>query len=157
MEGRQSRRSACLNTVSGVPTPVGQTPATGSAAPRQWRAGVDGGQDRAGSTQRPRLRKNGSAKTAGKPVRDRSRTAVVEQLARAPALLDPERLASGAGSLLRHGVHYAGQLASIFTGGSPIQPEKGDRRFADPTFTDHPIDYRVMQAYLALCAEGTPR
>jgi hypothetical protein len=43
------------------------------------------------------------------------------------------------------------------TGGSPIQPEKGDRRFADPTFTGHPIDYRVMQAYLALCAEGTPR
>jgi polyhydroxyalkanoate synthase subunit PhaC len=66
-------------------------------------------------------------------VRDRSRTAVVEQLARAPALLDPERLASGAGSLLRHGVYYAGQLASISlaarrfnpkkaTGASPIPP-----------------------------------
>ena len=40
-------------------------------------------------------------------MRDRSRTAIVEQLTRAPALLDPERLASGAGSLLRHGVHYA--------------------------------------------------
>jgi hypothetical protein len=36
----------CLNTVGGVPTPVGHTPATGSAAPRQWRAGVNGGQGR---------------------------------------------------------------------------------------------------------------
>jgi hypothetical protein len=63
----------------------------------QCRAGVDGGQgrrsdvsrsdattsscnrppanrrDRVGSTPRPRLRKNGSSKTAGTPVRDRSR------------------------------------------------------------------------------------
>jgi polyhydroxyalkanoate synthase subunit PhaC len=51
-------------------------------------------------------------------------TAVVEQLARAPALLDPERLASGAGSLLRHGVHYAGQLASISLAARRFNPKR---------------------------------
>jgi hypothetical protein len=51
-------------------------------------------------------------------------TAVVEQSARAPALLDPERLASGAGSLLRHSVHYAGQLAAISLAARRFNPKK---------------------------------
>ena len=46
-EGRQPRRSAIGNTLSGVPTPVGHAPATRSAAPRQWRAGADRGLPRA--------------------------------------------------------------------------------------------------------------
>ena len=46
-----------------------------------------------------------------------------------------------------------GPVGLHITGGSPIQPEKGDRRFPDPAVTEHPIYYRVMQAYLALCAE----
>jgi hypothetical protein len=77
----------------------------------------------------------------------------VAQLPWAPVLLNPRRLASAAIGTARHGTNYTRQLASIVTGGSPIQPAKGDRRFADPTFTDHPVYRRVMQAYLALCSE----
>jgi hypothetical protein len=99
---------------------------------------------------------SGSSKTAGTPMRDKSRTAVVEQLARAPALLDPERVTSGAGRLLRDGLSLRGPVGFPITCGSPIQPETGDRRFADPTLTDHPICHRVTQAYLALCAEVDP-
>jgi polyhydroxyalkanoate synthase len=79
-------------------------------------------------------------------VGDGGRTADLEQLPWAQTLSEPRRLASAAGSVLRHGGHYGAQSASIVTGGSPIQPEKGDRRFADPAFTDHLIDRRVMQA-----------
>jgi poly[(R)-3-hydroxyalkanoate] polymerase subunit PhaC len=71
----------------------------------------------------------------------------------AARLLNPRRVSSVAVGAVRHGVSYTGQLASIVTGGSPLQPAKGDRRFADPTFTDHPVYRRVMQAYLALCNE----
>ncbi len=63
------------------------------------------------------------------------------------------RLPSGAGSLARHGLRLAGEAASIVTGGSPIAPARGDRRFQDPAFTDHPVYRRLMQLYLALCAE----
>jgi len=68
-------------------------------------------------------------------------------------LLDRRRVPTGAGTVVRHGLHYAGQLTSILTGGSPIQPSKGDRRFADPAFTDNPVYRRVMQSYLAFSAE----
>jgi polyhydroxyalkanoate synthase len=68
-------------------------------------------------------------------------------------LLDRRRLPTGAGAVIRHSLHYVGQLASIVTGGSPIQPAPGDRRFTDPAFTDNPVYRRVMQAYLALSNE----
>jgi polyhydroxyalkanoate synthase subunit PhaC len=55
-------------------------------------------------------------------MRDKSRTAVVEQLARAPALLDPERLTSGTGSLLRDGLSLRGPVGFPITRGSPIPP-----------------------------------
>jgi polyhydroxyalkanoate synthase len=71
----------------------------------------------------------------------------------AAKLLNPRRLGAVAAGTLRHSVSYTSQLASIVTGGSPLQPAKGDRRFADPTFTDHPVYRRAMQAYLALCNE----
>jgi hypothetical protein len=124
----------------------------------QCRAGVDGGQgrrsdvsrsdattsscnrppanrrDRVGSTPRPRLRKNGSSKTAGTPVRDRSRHGgrranwLGRQHCWTPSGWHPARAAC-----LRHSVHYAGQLASLSlaarrfnpkkaTGASPIPP-----------------------------------
>jgi Poly-beta-hydroxybutyrate polymerase (PhaC) N-terminus len=67
--------------------------------------------------------------------------------------LNPQRLASAAIGTLRRGANYTSQLASIVTGGSPIGPDNGDRRFADPAFTDHPIYRRVMQGYLALCSQ----
>jgi polyhydroxyalkanoate synthase len=68
-------------------------------------------------------------------------------------LSNSPRLASAAIGAARHSANYASQLASIVTGGSAIRPTKGDRRFTDPTFTDHPLYRRIMQAYLALCSE----
>jgi hypothetical protein len=77
-EGRQSRRSACLNTVSGVPTPVGHTPATGSAAPRQWRPGPDGGQATASCRPISRCAPRGHHGSRSKPTRvERQRAAAV--------------------------------------------------------------------------------
>jgi polyhydroxyalkanoate synthase subunit PhaC len=75
------------------------------------------------------------------------------QLPWAGVLLSPSRLASAAVGTARHGASYTSQLVSIVTGGSAIGPKKGDRRFTDPTFTDHPGYRRIMQAYLALCGE----
>jgi polyhydroxyalkanoate synthase len=46
------------------------------------------------------------------------------------------RLPGAARSLARHGLHFAGETASVVTGGSPIAPARGDRRFKDPAFTD---------------------
>ncbi len=63
------------------------------------------------------------------------------------------RAPSAAGSTLRHGRHFAGEVASILTGGSTVGPAKGDKRFQDPAFTDNPVYRRVMQLYLAWCAE----
>ncbi|CAN5703089.1 class II poly(R)-hydroxyalkanoic acid synthase [soil metagenome] len=68
-------------------------------------------------------------------------------------LFDRRRLPGGARGLTRHGLHFLGQIASVVTGGSAIEATKGDRRFADPTFTDSPIYRRIMQAYLAFSAE----
>jgi polyhydroxyalkanoate synthase len=87
------------------------------------------------------------------PIANATGTHTENHFSLAPARLKPQRITSAAIGTVRHGANYASQLASIVTGGSPIQPEKGDRRFADPAFADHPIYRRIMQAYLALCAE----
>ena len=96
---------------------------------------------------------NGTTNAAPTPIDDTNTTRLRNQLPWAPVLLNPQRLAFAAIGAVRHGANYTNQLASIVTGGSPIGPKKGDRRFADPAFTDHPIYRRVMQAYLALCSE----
>ena len=96
---------------------------------------------------------NGATNAAPTSIDATNTTPLTNQLPWAPVLLNPQRLASAAIGTLRHGANYTSRLASIVTGGSPIQPEKGDRRFTDPTFTDHPIYRRIMQAYLALCSE----
>jgi polyhydroxyalkanoate synthase len=41
------------------------------------------------------------------------------------------------------------ELAAIAAGRSDLAPAKGDRRFADPAWTDNPMLKRTMQAYLA--------
>ena len=52
-----------------------------------------------------------------------AQTAPLEnQLPWAPVRLNPQRLASAAIGMVRHGANYTSQLASIVTGGSPIQP-----------------------------------
>jgi hypothetical protein len=44
-------------------------------------------------------------------------------------------------------------LASISLAARRFNAKKATGAFADPAVTEHPIYYRVMQAYLALCAE----
>jgi polyhydroxyalkanoate synthase len=91
--------------------------------------------------------------TARPPIDSTKSTLGGIQLPWAPVLSNSPRLASAAIGAARHSANYASQLASIVTGGSAIRPKKGDRRFTDPTFTDHPLYRRIMQAYLALCSE----
>ncbi|MGH8973119.1 MAG: alpha/beta fold hydrolase [Acidimicrobiia bacterium] len=49
----------------------------------------------------------------------------------------------------RGGLALTGELAAVARGTSTRAPAKGDRRFADPVFTDNPIYRRVAQGYLA--------
>ncbi|MBS1674352.1 MAG: alpha/beta fold hydrolase [Actinobacteria bacterium] len=46
-------------------------------------------------------------------------------------------------------VGLAGELVQIATGGSEVAPRRGDRRFADPAWTENPFLKRLVQAYLA--------
>jgi polyhydroxyalkanoate synthase len=45
------------------------------------------------------------------------------------------------------------EAARITTGTSDVAPAKSDARFRDPTWRDNPVYRRVMQTYLATCAE----
>jgi hypothetical protein len=101
---------------------------------------------RAGSKPRPQA----EGKWLGPDGRrDESRTAVVKQLAQAPALLDLERLeSSGAGGLLRHGVHCPGQLATVPPSGRRFNPKRPIR------LPDQPIYSGVTPANLALWCRG---
>jgi polyhydroxyalkanoate synthase subunit PhaC len=42
-----------------------------------------------------------------------------------------------------------GELAKIVTGSSQVAPERKDRRFADPAWSQNPLLKRILQAYLA--------
>jgi polyhydroxyalkanoate synthase len=42
----------------------------------------------------------------------------------------------------------AGEFAQIAAGISDVAPEPGDKRFADPTWSDNPVYHRLMQTYL---------
>jgi hypothetical protein len=77
---------------------------------------------------------NGTTNAAPTPIDDTNTTHLKDQLPWAPVLLNPQRLASAAIGALRGGANYASQLASIVTGGSPIGPKKGDRRFVCSVF-----------------------
>jgi polyhydroxyalkanoate synthase len=54
----------------------------------------------------------------------------------------PRKLAMRGTDLLR-------EYGRIAVGASALAPAKGDRRFADPAWTDNPVLHRVLQAYLA--------
>jgi len=54
----------------------------------------------------------------------------------------PQRVASGAALL-------GAELARIAAGRSQVVPERRDRRFADPAWTQNPLLKRAMQGYLA--------
>ena len=53
------------------------------------------------------------------------------------------------GDLARVGMATAAELARIAAGRSQLAPERGDNRFADPTWAENPAYRRLMQAYLA--------
>lgn len=46
-------------------------------------------------------------------------------------------------------VGLAGELVQIATGTSDREPTRGDRRFADPAWTENPFLKRIVQSYLA--------
>ena len=52
-------------------------------------------------------------------------------------------------ALAAEGSKLASELVRIAAGVSDVAPEGGDKRFADPTWTENPVYHRVMQAYLA--------
>ena len=55
----------------------------------------------------------------------------------------PRRVAAGASRIGQ-------ELAQILMGRSSIKPADGDRRFADPAWTDNPVYRRLLQTYLAI-------
>ena len=71
----------------------------------------------------------------------RPQLAAAARLAR-HAMLHPVRLAGA-------GLRLTGELADVARGATKRAPAKGDRRFTDSAFTDHPIYRRVLQGYLA--------
>ncbi|WP_300453138.1 alpha/beta fold hydrolase [Accumulibacter sp.] len=52
-------------------------------------------------------------------------------------------------TLFKHQASLMGEMFKVFTGKSTLAPDKSDRRFADPSWTENPIHRRMMQAYLA--------
>src|ERR1700726_1552278 len=54
-------------------------------------------------------------------------------------------------SVARETRRLAGDTLRILTGKSDRAPAKGDRRFADPAWTQNPAFRRLCQEYLSLC------
>lgn len=55
--------------------------------------------------------------------------------------------------LARAGANLAAETAKVVVGRSELEPPKGDRRFDDPTWKEHPGYRRLKQAYLAFSRE----
>jgi polyhydroxyalkanoate synthase len=74
-------------------------------------------------------------------------------LARFVPGLEAVRLAGGLarrpGTVVRRGSALAGELGKVALGRSERRPQRGDRRFADPGWSENPVFRRLMQAYLA--------
>ena len=49
----------------------------------------------------------------------------------------------------RHVAHFGLELKNVLLGQSELQPEGGDRRFADPAWSQNPLYRRYLQTYLA--------
>jgi polyhydroxyalkanoate synthase subunit PhaC len=52
--------------------------------------------------------------------------------------------------VLRASLGFVGELALLAAGEAHLEPQSGDRRFGDPTWTDNPIFAGLLQSYLAL-------
>jgi polyhydroxyalkanoate synthase len=59
-------------------------------------------------------------------------------------------LASQPAAIASRSLQLAIELGQVTTGSSSIAPEPGDKRFADPAWSEHPAYRRLMQTYLAL-------
>jgi polyhydroxyalkanoate synthase subunit PhaC len=70
-----------------------------------------------------------------------------EQVVAALARLG-QRLAVEPGVAVATAVDAAGELVRVAVGRSDIAPERGDRRFSDPTWHQNPVFRRLLQAYL---------
>ena len=60
------------------------------------------------------------------------------------------RLASRPGTVARRAGKLAADLAGIAAGSSTIAPQRRDRRFADPAWSENPLLKRAVQTYLAV-------
>jgi polyhydroxyalkanoate synthase len=49
----------------------------------------------------------------------------------------------------KHALSFGAELKNVLLGRSALQPEEGDKRFADPTWQLNPLFRRYMQTYLA--------
>ncbi|MDM8348371.1 class II poly(R)-hydroxyalkanoic acid synthase [Pseudomonas sp. sp1636] len=49
----------------------------------------------------------------------------------------------------KHVAHFGVELKNVIFGQSELQPEGGDRRFADPAWSQNPLYKRYLQTYLA--------
>ena len=49
----------------------------------------------------------------------------------------------------RHVAHFGLELKNVMFGQSQLRPEEGDRRFADPAWSQNPLYRRYLQTYLA--------
>ena len=49
----------------------------------------------------------------------------------------------------KHVAHFGLELKNVMLGQSALKPEDGDRRFADPAWSQNPLYRRYLQAYLA--------
>jgi polyhydroxyalkanoate synthase len=70
-----------------------------------------------------------------------------EQVVAALARLG-QRLAVEPGVAVATAVDAAGELVRVAVGRSDVAPERGDRRFSDPTWHQNPVFRRLLQAYL---------
>ena len=59
-------------------------------------------------------------------------------------------------STARRGARLAGGLAGALVGRSTLTPERGDRRFSDPAWSENWVFRRILQGYLA-CRRGGAR
>jgi polyhydroxyalkanoate synthase subunit PhaC len=69
------------------------------------------------------------------------------QVAAAPGRL-LQRVVVEPGVVTADGLNMAGRLLEVAVGRSQVGPAAGDKRFADPDWTTHPIYRRLMQSYL---------
>ena len=67
-------------------------------------------------------------------------------------LMAASRLAERPGKVAAEAVRTSRELGAVLVGRSGIAPAPGDRRFADPVWSDNPAYHRLMQAYLAATA-----